>query len=85
MHTRTLNRRLLAEGRTFKQVQDEVRYAMSRQLLGNTSMKLAEVAASLGYADASAFIRAFSRWAGTTPDAWRRANDPARRSARGSR
>jgi AraC-like DNA-binding protein len=85
MHTRTLNRRLLAEGRTFKQVQDEVRYAMSRQLLGNTSMKLAEVAASLGYADASAFIRAFSRWAGTTPDAWRRANGPARRSARGSR
>ena len=44
---------------------------MAQQLLANTSMTIAEVAASLGYAEASAFVRAFTRWAGTTPGKWR--------------
>jgi AraC-like DNA-binding protein len=33
-------------------------------------MPLVEISASLGYADASAFTRAFRRWTGTTPTAW---------------
>jgi len=71
MHEKTLNRRLLEAGLTFRHVRDHARYAMAQQLLTNTSMTIAEVAASLGYTEASAFVRAFTRWAGTTPGQWR--------------
>jgi AraC-like DNA-binding protein len=74
MHERTLNRRLQAEGTSFRQVRDEVRYAMARQMLGSTPLKLDDVAVALGYAEASAFIHAFTRWSGQTPDQWRRGN-----------
>ena len=79
IHQRTLNRRLLADGTTFKEIRDEVRYAISRQLLGNTSMNLTEIAEALGYAEASAFLRAFARWSGQTPQRWRDAHAVARR------
>jgi len=71
MHEKTLNRRLLEAGLTFRNVRDDARYAMAQQLLANTSMNLAEIATSLGYAEASAFVRAFTRWSGTTPRKWR--------------
>jgi AraC-like DNA-binding protein len=88
MHERTLNRRLQADSTSFRRVRDEVLYRTSRQMLGTTSMRLAEVAAALGYAEASAFIHAFTRWSGRTPDQWRRENvrpavsQPARRTDR---
>jgi AraC-like DNA-binding protein len=89
MHEKTLNRRLLEAGLTFRIVRDDARYAMAQQLLANTSMTIAEVAASLGYAEASAFVRAFTRWAGTTPGKWRSgtpatSRKPAARQARTS-
>ena len=80
MHERTLNRRLRSEGTTFHRQLDAVRHEVSLQLLSNTAMRLAEIAATLGYADASAFVRAFRRWSGTTPEGWRRAHDSAGRS-----
>ena len=39
-----------------------------------------DVAATLGYADVSPFMRTFRRWAGTTPGQWRRAAALARLS-----
>jgi len=71
MHERTLNRRLRAEGTTFQRELEAVRYDTARQLLDETSMTLAQVAAALEYADTSAFSRAFKRWAGATPAQWR--------------
>jgi AraC-like DNA-binding protein len=71
VHQRTLNRRLRAEGTTFKREVEAMRYATARQLLGETDMSLARVAFALEYADASAFNRAFKRWAGVTPAQWR--------------
>lgn len=72
LHERTLNRRLQADGTSFRRLRDEVLHEMSRQMLGNTSMGVADVAVALGYAEASAFIHAFTRWSGQTPDRWRR-------------
>jgi len=71
MHRRTLNRRLEAQGTTFHALADEVRYEIARQLLRDTRMPLAQIAATFDYADASAFTRAFRRWSGMAPSAWR--------------
>jgi AraC-like DNA-binding protein len=74
MHTRTLSRRLESCGTSFKALVDEGRYEMARRMLQNTSLDIGRIAASLDYADASAFTRAFRRWSGTTPARWRARN-----------
>lgn len=78
MHGRTLNRRLQARGTSFHALVDEVRFEIARQLLGDTRMSLGQIAATLDYADASAFTRAFRRWSGAAPSAWRAGREHAR-------
>ena len=73
IHRRTLNRRLTAQRISFKQLVDEVRFEIAHQLLRDTNMLLVEIASILDYADAASFTRAFRRWSGTTPGAWREA------------
>lgn len=71
MHVRTLNRALAAEGTTFLRLREEIRYQEACRLLQNTRMRASEIGATLGYADASSFTRAFRRWAGEGPARWR--------------
>jgi AraC-like DNA-binding protein len=72
IHRRTLNRRLRAEGTGFKRIVDEIRSATARQLLADTELSLAHIAAVLDFSEPAAFTRAFRRWsAGVTPSAWR--------------
>lgn len=66
MHRRTLNRRLKAEGTTFRELLDEARFDAACQLLDASRVPITEIAFSLGYAEISAFSRAFRRWSGTT-------------------
>lgn len=70
MHPRTLNRRLAERGCTFRGLAEGVRYDLARQFLENTSMPISQIAAVLGYAETSAFTRAFRRWSGFSPTAW---------------
>lgn len=79
IHRRTLNRRLNEDGISFKDLLDEVRYEIARQTLLDTDLQVGDVAATLGYADASAFTRAFRRWSGAAPAEWR---SEARRGAK---
>jgi AraC-like DNA-binding protein len=72
LHRRTLNRRLSAEGTTFQQVLDRVRFAVAKELLQESALSIPEVAAALGYSDYVSFTRAFKRWAGGPPGAWRK-------------
>ena len=72
VHPRTMGRRLEEEGLTFEQLKDEVRLAVARELLARTDIAVSDVAAALGYATPSAFVRAFRRWTGLSPTAWRR-------------
>lgn len=81
MHRRTLNRRLKAEGTTFQRVLDDVRYEVARDLLANTHVPLDDIAATLGYAAVTPFMRTFRRWSGTTPGQWRRAASAIAHSA----
>jgi len=71
MHRRTLNRRLKARDTTFQALVQETRFNIAREFLGVTGLSIVEIASALDYADASAFTRAFKRWSGTTPAAWR--------------
>jgi AraC-like DNA-binding protein len=71
MHRRTLNRRLRDLGTTFQAVLDDVRFEAARQLLCYSEVSLDEIAASLGYAGVSPFMRTFRRWTGITPGQWR--------------
>jgi AraC-like DNA-binding protein len=64
---RTLRRQLSAEGTSFRELVDEVHEALATELLTAGALTVDEVAARLGYADASSFTRAYKRWAGTTP------------------
>jgi AraC-like DNA-binding protein len=73
MHRRTLNRRLRSEGTTFQSLLDVVRFDVACQLLGHSRIAIDDIAATLGYASASPFMRTFRRWSGTTPARWRRA------------
>jgi AraC-like DNA-binding protein len=69
---RTLNRRLQAEGTSFRAVLDEVRHDVAQQLLGATRLPVTEIGVALGYASPPGFVRAFRRAAGLPPREWRR-------------
>jgi AraC-like DNA-binding protein len=55
----------------YRAITNEIRFEIARQLLQDTQASLAQIAAALGYSEASAFTRAFRRWSGRTPTAWR--------------
>lgn len=74
MHRRTLNRRLRSEGTTFRELRDDVRLDIARQMLKNTETPVAEIASRLNYGSASAFSRAFRRRCGCNPTEWRASN-----------
>ena len=65
--TRTLERRLAAEGMTFSRVLDELRFDLAKRYLREQDLPISEVAWLLGYRETSAFNHAFKRWTGKTP------------------
>ena len=69
---RTLNRRLQAEGTSFRDLLNRARFDAARTLLAGTGMAVTDLALTLGYADTSAFTHAFRRWAGVAPSQWRK-------------
>jgi AraC-like DNA-binding protein len=71
LSTRTLKRRLAEQGSSFSQVLDEVRRQRALLLLEDRRLALEEIAGRLGYSDAANFTRAFRRWTGQTPAAFR--------------
>lgn len=71
MHRRTLSRRLKDGGMGYRAISNEIRFEIARQLLTDTQVPLAQIAAALGYSEAGAFTRAFRRWSGRTPTSWR--------------
>jgi AraC-like DNA-binding protein len=70
---RTLQRRLREEGTSYQALVEEMRRELARRYLGERRLSLPEVARLLGFTDESAFYRAFRRWEGVTPAAFRKA------------
>ena len=76
LHTsgRTLRRHLSSEGTSYQQVLDDVRRSLALQYL-ETRLPLHEIAALLGFSDASNFRRAFKQWTGKNPSEYRERGD----------
>ncbi len=71
MSGRTLQRRLSERGHSFQGLIDSSRRRLAEKLLRETEFPLAEIAFLTGFAEQSAFNRAFKRWAGQTPRSYR--------------
>ncbi|HLO75684.1 MAG TPA: AraC family transcriptional regulator [Magnetospirillum sp.] len=74
MHTSasTLRRRMEAEGQSYQAIKDHLRRDMAINLLSDSTMSVMDIAAELGFAETSAFHRAFKKWTGANPGEYRR-------------
>ena len=72
MSASTLHRRLAAEGSSFQAIKDQIRRERAISLLRQTDGSVMTIAEELGFAEASAFHRAFRKWSGSTPGQVRR-------------
>jgi AraC-like DNA-binding protein len=70
LSARTLQRHLAGEGTTLAAVLDELRRERATVYL-DMDLPAAEVSYLLGFAEPPVFYRAFKRWTGKTPQAWR--------------
>jgi AraC-like DNA-binding protein len=68
----TLYRRLKAEGVSFAIVLDELRRRLALDYVGGGKVSINEAAYLAGFADPASFSRAFKRWTGKSPRAFRR-------------
>ncbi len=69
--TRTLKRNLAEHGTSFQILLDELRRDRAIELLERPDYTVERVATELGYADTANFRRAFNRFMGCSPGAWR--------------
>lgn len=67
MSVSTLQRKLSEGGTSFQQLLDTERERRAKQLLSATKVPITEISALLGFADSSAFSKAFRRWQGMSP------------------
>lgn len=71
MGTRTLQRRLEDHQRSFAELLDDARRAMSLGYVAQQDISLGDIAHMMGFLDQSSFSRAFKRWHDETPTAHR--------------
>ena len=69
---RTLIRQLHRDSHSFKQILENKRRDYAQELLRDARLSVADIAELLGYREAANFSRAFRRWFGCSPAAWRR-------------
>ncbi|SPA43540.1 putative transcriptional regulator, AraC [Cupriavidus taiwanensis] len=74
---RTLQRRLMAAGTSFRTLCEDARRELAGHYLSEGALSLGEIAFRLGFDDANSFFRAFRRWTGMTPGDYRRHAAPA--------
>lgn len=73
----TLRHRLHDEGQSYAAIKDDIRRDLARTLLMNTRKTVSEISVELGYSEPSAFYRAFKKWSGVSPEAFRKGRVPA--------
>jgi AraC-like DNA-binding protein len=69
---RSLQRKLRERNTSLAALVEEVRCDLAKELLAKDGLLLCEIAYRLGFTGVSAFFRAFRRWTGSSPRAFRR-------------
>jgi AraC-like DNA-binding protein len=72
----TLRRKLAGEGQSYQGLKDQVRSDLAIARLDSGASNFSELAFDLGFADTSAFYKAFKKWTGTTPGQYRALHSP---------
>jgi len=67
----TLRRHLREEGSSFQELKDQLRRDIAIYHLRRDDLSLQQIAEQLGFSEPSAFHRAFKKWTGLTPGAYR--------------
>ena len=77
LHTspQTLRRRLKEEGLTYQELKDQMRRDTALYYLEQGDLSIQKVAEKLGFSEPSTFHRAFKKWTGMTPGAYRQGDD----------
>lgn len=78
MSPRTLQRRLASEGSSYQEVLEAWRKGAACRHLVESTLAVSEVAFLLDYSEPAPFHRAFKRWFGMTPHAFRQRNSRIR-------
>ena len=71
MSGRAIQRKLQAEETTFRAVVERAREQLAKRYLADTNLTALDVAILLEYSDGASFNRAFRRWTGMSPGAYR--------------
>ncbi|WP_148862290.1 AraC family transcriptional regulator [Marinobacter fonticola] len=67
----TLRRRLKQENTSFQEIKDLLRRDLAIYHLGKEDRAINDIALLVGFTEPSTFHRAFKKWTGMTPGAWR--------------
>lgn len=67
----TIYRNLKSEDATFEQILDDLRHRMALDYIAAKKVSVNETAYLVGFSDPAAFSRAFKRWTGKSPRAYR--------------
>jgi AraC-like DNA-binding protein len=77
----TMRRHLKHEGHTYQSIKDDLRRDIAIGELQGSGRSIADIAARVGFAEPSAFHRAFRKWTGMRPTDYRQARASLTRSA----
>jgi len=81
LHPRAVQRELAAEGRSFRRLANEAKVEMAKHLLESSRTPLTDISGMLGFANSSAFSRAFRNECGVAPAVWRQVRHSAPKPA----
>ncbi len=72
MTSRTLRRKLTAEGSRFQQMKDDLRRDQAIYWLSQEGISISEAGQNVGYTETASFIRAFKSWTGLSPGQYKK-------------